>query len=44
MNDIQKTIEQMEQTRKRQKFIIRWVVIPFVVIYLMNSAFIICCK
>ena len=44
MNEIQKACESIEQTRLRQRFIIRWVVVPFVVIYLAANAYIIFCK
>jgi hypothetical protein len=44
MNEIQKACHTIEQTRRRHSFIIRWVVIPYVIIYLMAYAYIIFCK
>jgi hypothetical protein len=44
MNDIEKACLSIERTRRRQSFIIRWVVIPYVIIYLMANAYIIFCK
>jgi hypothetical protein len=44
MNEIQKACLSIQQTRRRQSFIIRWVVIPYSVVYLMAYAYIIFCK
>jgi hypothetical protein len=44
MNEIQNVCTRIEQTRRRQSFILRWVVIPYVVVYLMANAYIIFCK
>lgn len=44
MNEIQKACDSIEQTLRRQRLIIRWVVVPFVVIYLAANAYIIFCK
>jgi len=44
MNEIQKACESIERTRRRQKVIIRWVVVPFIVIYVAANTYIIFCK
>ena len=44
MNEIQKACESIERTRRRQQFIIRWIVVPFGVSYLATNAYIIFCK
>jgi hypothetical protein len=44
MNEIQKACESIERTRRRQRLILRLVVLPFVVIYLAANAYIIFCK
>ena len=44
MSEIQKACHSIEQTRRRQSFILRWVVIPYAVIYLTAYAYIIFCK
>ena len=44
MNEIQKACTRIEQTRQRQSFILRWIVIPYAVVYLMAYAYIIFCK
>jgi hypothetical protein len=41
MNEIQKACLSIEHTRRRQSFVIRWVVIPYAVVYLMAYAYII---
>lgn len=44
MSEIQKACESIERTRRRQQLIIRWVVVPFIVIYVAANAYIILCK
>ena len=44
MNEMQKACESIERTRRRQQLIIRWVVVPFIVIYVAANAYIIFCK
>jgi len=44
MNEVQKACLSIKQTRRRQSFILRWVVIPYAVVYLMAYAYIIFCK
>jgi hypothetical protein len=44
MNEMQKVCLIIERTRSRHSFIIRWVVIPYAVVYLMAYAYIIFCK
>ena len=41
MNEIQKACLSIEQTRRRQSFIIRWIVIPYALVYLMAYTYII---
>ena len=44
MNEIQNACLRIEQTRRRQSFILRWIVIPYGVVYLMAYTYIIFCK
>lgn len=44
MNEIQKACTQIERTRHRQSFILRWVVIPYVIVYLTAYAYLILFK
>lgn len=41
MSEMQKVCESIEKTRRRQQFIIRWIVVPFVAVYLTAYAYII---
>jgi len=44
VNEIQNVCTRIEQTRRRQAFILRWVVIPYVVVYLTAYAYLILYK
>ena len=44
MNEIEKACFHIKQTRRNQSLIIRWVVIPYVIVYLTAHAYIIFCK
>jgi hypothetical protein len=44
MNEIQNICARIERTRHRQSFILRWVVIPYVVVYLTAYAYLILSK